>query len=87
MLSEYDYIIIQEIIEEFTENGMTDIEMSFSVEQNVLQQNIIDMIHDFIAQFDYITISVTGFQPSCELRNYTIIICFTLYVCTVHVCI
>lgn len=70
-----DYIIIQEIIEEFTENGMTDIEMSFSVEQTVLQQNIIDMIiQDFIAQFDYITTSVTGFHPNCEL----IIILFTM---------
>ena len=68
MLNEHDYIIIQEIIEEFTANGTTDIEMSFDVEQIVLQQSIINVIINFIAQFDYITIiSVSGFQPNCEL--------------------
>ena len=76
LLNEYDYIIIQEIIEEFTENGVTDIEMSFDVEQNVLQQSIIDAIpQDFITQFDYITVSVTGFQPSSELFLQ---LCFTI---------
>ena len=67
LLSAHDYILSQESIEEYTDYGVTDIEMSFDVEQNILQQNVIDMIMKSAAQFDYISISVTGFQPSCEL--------------------
>jgi len=81
LLNEHEHLIIQEIIEEFTENGVVNIEMSFDVEQNeqnVLQQNTIDMIIQNLSQFEHITISVTGFQPSCEwlsiIINHSIII-------------
>ena len=67
MLSEYDYIIVQEIIEEFTENGVTNIEMSFDVEQNDVQQSVIDVIIQDLAQHEDTSVSITGFQPSCEL--------------------
>jgi len=70
VLRSHDYIIIQEIIEEFTENGLANIEMSFDVEQNTLQQDIIDVIiQEFMTQFDHIAINITGFQPSRELRK------------------
>ena len=70
VLRAHDYIIIQEIIEEFTENGLANIEMSFDVEQDTLQQNIVDVIiQEFMTQFDHIAINVTGFQPSRELRK------------------
>ena len=70
VLRAHDYIIIQEIIEEFTENGLANIEMSFDVEQNTLQQDIIDVIiQEYMTQFDHIAINVTGFQPSRELHK------------------
>ena len=67
MLSEHDYIVVQEIIEEFTENGVTNIEMSFDVEQNDIQQSVIDIIIQDLAQHEDTSVSVTGFQPSCKL--------------------
>ena len=67
MLSEHDYIVVHEIIEEFTENGLTNIEMSFDVEQNDIQQSVIDIIMQDLAQHEDTSVSVTGFQPSCEL--------------------
>lgn len=76
MLSEQDYIVVQEIIKEFTENGVTSIEMSFDVEQSAIQQSIIDAIIQDLAQYEDTSISVTGFQPSCESL---LVMWFTLF--------
>lgn len=43
--------------------------MSFSVEQKNLQPNIINMITQNLTKFEDISISVTGYQPSCEYMN------------------
>lgn len=63
---------------------MTNIEMSFDVEQDDIQPNIIDVIIQELAQFENLTVSVTGFQPSCELfRSISFYCLFMLLKCMI----
>ena len=70
MSAGYNIIAAEELNEIFEENGLLYVEVLISVEESILQSDVIDRVRQVLSAFE--DVNVTGFQPNSkyELVHY-----------------